>query len=42
MSASLRLLLAAAAGAALLVLAYVLLGGLDYRPLGTGDPCKPR
>jgi len=42
MSASVRLLLAAAAGAAVLVLAYVLLGGLDYRPLGTGDPCKPR
>ena len=42
MSASLRLVVATAVGAALLVLAYVALGGLDYRPLGTGDPCKPR
>jgi hypothetical protein len=42
MNASLRLVLAAAAGAALLVLAYIALGGLGYRPLGTGDPCKPR
>jgi hypothetical protein len=42
MNASLRLLVGAVAGAALLVLAYVALGGRDYRPLGTGDPCKPR
>jgi hypothetical protein len=41
-NASLRLLVGAVAGAVLLVLAYVALGGLDYRPLGTGDPCKPR
>jgi hypothetical protein len=37
-----RLLMGAVIAAALLVGAYLLAGGNDYRPLPTADPCLPR
>jgi len=41
-TASMRLLLAAAAASALLVAVYLAVGGRDYKPLPTADPCLSR